>query len=386
LSAAVKLPRAIALATAVACGSLVACQLILGVSDESGAPREAGAEGDADADAGPLRCDDSKQPPPPPSDLPDATDGVAFVVAFREFQINPPNTVLGYDLDGRCTTKDSDAPDLPCTNEAGVVADDPGGVDNAFVREVLSRFIGAKDGEAPDPAARLLNMPLADGRRTILVGVTDYNGQANDAHVRIGFVSSERLERGGPCGAGPLPPVEAGAFDDAGDPQIPQWNGCDDWTYTPGTLVVNGTPSAPYDGYVRDHVLVMTAPSLTLSHYSMVLPFSEALMTATIVADPATASYSLRNGVITGRIRAEPLFTAAGALAHLACNDVKVGLVRSVICAARDIPDRKATEGTGSACNALSFALGFSAEPARLGHEGPGTPALACDASPAPCE
>jgi hypothetical protein len=367
--------------------SLVACQLVLGVSDESGAPREAGVDGETrDAEAGPPLCDGSKLPPGPPlpSDLPDATDGVAFVVAFREFKINPPNTVLGYNLDDRCTTNDSDAADLACLNEAGVVADDPGGVDNAFVREVLARFIGAKDGEAPDPAAYLLNQPLADGRRTILVGVTDYNGEANDAHVKVGFASSERLERPGECTA--LPPLDAGAFDDAGDPPIPQWNGCDHWTYTPGTLVVNGTPTAAYDGYVRDHVLVMRAPSLTLSHYSMVLPFSEALMTATIVADPATDSYFLRDGVITGRIRTEPLFTAAGALVHLACNDGKGALLRSVICAARDIPERKATDGTGSTCNALSFALGFSAEPARLGHEGPGAPSLVCDASPAPCE
>jgi hypothetical protein len=391
LSAAVKLPRtrAVALAAAaaaLACGSLVACQLVLGVRDEDGAPREAGAEGGASAEGGPPTCGKQPPPPPQPSELPDATDGVAFIVAFREFKINPPNTALGYDLDGRCTTKDSDASDLPCTNEAGLVVDDPGGIDNAFVREVISTFIAAKDGEAPDPAANTLNVPLAEGRRTILVSVVGYNGEANDAHVKVGVASSERFERGGECAPGLLPPIEAGAFDDAGDPPLPRWDGCDAWTYTPGTLVVNGTPSATYDGYVHDHVLVVTAPTLTLSYYSMVLPFSEALMTATIVADPATASYFLRDGVITGRIRTEPLFTAAGALAHLACNDGKRALLRSVVCAARDIPERKAADGTRAACDAISFALGFSAEPARLGHEGPAAPALLCDASPTPCE
>jgi len=390
-----RLRRAAIVAVGLSCASLFACQLLVGVKDEDGVPRpvtsDAAATEDADAGSSADPCM-KRHPPPRPSaaDLLDATTpGQGFVFAVKEFQINPPGTVLGYDLDERCTgDPNSSTSEAPCTSRAGAdTTDKPNGVDNEFQRSVVPSFLAQKDGGPADPAAQTLNSDIAEGRRTVFIGVTDYNGLENDDEVKVGFAASERMAQAG-CGNCLLVEAGPGAFDDAGDPPRPQWDGLDAWYYTPSSVVVQGLPAAPLRGYVSKGVLVVIADRISLSILGADLDFRDAVLTATIAKGSGNVPFILQNGLVAGRIPAAEVVVSASTLKNTQsdCKNVALAFLKEEVCHDRDLPSRKADDGKGSTCESLSIAIGFNAYPVRLGYPGPAAPPLPCDASSFACE
>ncbi len=354
--------------------TLVACQLLVGINDEGVArPDAALASPDAGLD---VAFDDpckKLHPPPRPNDseLPTQPDRPRLAFGIRTVRLRPNGMVIGYDLDDRCTgDTTSTTSGAPCRSLKlpGGPADDPFGVDNAFAKEVVANIF-FKEG-VDDPLAVRLTSQISDGQRTVLVVLSDYNGEKNDGEVHLGLVPSEGLQSVG-CDGGV--PADAGA--DAGA-LVPKWDGCDQWSYVPGTVVGGVAPSQVSAGYVKDNVLVIDwrALDLDLAFGEVHFPLHEALLTATIASERTAngITFALQEGIVTGRVGSADLINAAGRFYRsVVCGQPGIAVLLSqYACNARDLPLLRSDDGRDTTCNAVSFSLGFEASPARLGTEG----------------
>jgi hypothetical protein len=355
--------------------AVAGCALLVGIHDETGVVRK------------PDPC--VKHVPPGPSDA--SSDGpgpldpsAELVFAMRTVIGAPPDGgTFGYDLDGRCTGNPSSTTNTaPCALAGQApVQDGDGGIDNEF-GALLPAII--PQGIFGDYFGPTVTRQIAEGAFTVLVYLKDYDGNANDPSVRAAVVLSDWLGANDCDASAPAPPDPT-----ADHVYTPNWDGCDVWLYAKDSKNVSSTGggddgkplifsvatttnTSEFDrAYVTDHVLVVMLTSLVIPIAAgTVATLNDAIVTARI--ESVDGGLALRGGVITGRAPDTNMLTAVANVkieGQPICDiDGAVDVLKAQGCPRRDLPASKALDGTDASCTALSFAFGFEAFPAVLGH------------------
>jgi hypothetical protein len=338
-----------------------ACNILFGI-DEPILAQPKVDSGVLESDTG---CVPAKWPSAPTTE--DGTGDRTFVVALRKIDVDvdPPAPLTGWDLDGVCTCPGPPAcvrryQASPEMGDAGEHCDDPGGRDVTLNREVLKVIT-----QSPSFSTARLNETLETGRYGIIAEIRGYNGGQNDKSVQVALMMS------------------AGTPGDAG----PSWDGGSDrWDLDPASLKSgDASPFVPAyidnTAYVTDGVLVASKLagvkiSLGVGSESIDLDLGQAVFTAKLV--PVGSSYALHDGTIAGRWTAANILRAIAPLnapfipgnPPLCSPGAKLAYdyAKKTICAAADLsqnPERD--KDRGADCDALSFGMRFTSEPAKIG-------------------
>lgn len=337
----------------------VACNTLLGIEEpELAPPADTGAASDSASEGGEGGCVPEHWPVAPTMDDPSDAGDVTFLAAVKSIglSLDPPAPKTGYDLDGVCSCPGPES----CVRPAGAPqhCDDDNGRDVSLNREVAS-FLLKTPGFSPED----LNKGLERGAYGLLIEVSGYNGTANDKQVAVSmFLSS-------------------GTAGDAG----PGWDGGDKWDLEPNGLaggLDGGTPVSQFvdtTAYVRDGVLVasrLNGVKITLGAppAAVTLEATQGAMTAKVVKRDGT--WTLEGGTLAGRwpttamLKAVAPLPAPGSTAPLCnpSNSIFYGIVKGAVCRAADLSSNPSRDvDRGAACDALSFAVRFDAEPAQFG-------------------
>ncbi len=360
--------------------ALVACQLLVGASDEEGSPPPALQGSASPSDAGDAAGADLCQHelPPPASPAPDGPDlpPIWFAVSSLDGLPRVDARPFGLDQDGLCTgflgATDQDGA-APC---ARAVVDERGGIDNAASR----MFIALPDGVGTQ-LFRGFARAARQGDRTLLIGLSRYNGGANDPAVEVRFATSGALES----------ILCDGGVDADGGPRA---EGCDTWSRTRaagGGDPDGGGPETLLEGYVVGGRLVAgTRRPTTLPLEGLDVPLS--VRHARVVATLAEKTASGRRvrtleGVVAGRLSPSALLEELGRDPTL-CTAATMRSLRAAVCDYRDIPAAPEDDrAPGKACASVSVGLQLAATEARLGAEvAPRPPRPACDAGETACD
>lgn len=360
--------------------TLVACQLLVGAGDEEGSPPPAlqvspSPDGGADAAAADL-C--QHEVPPPASLAPDGPDlaPIWFAVSSLEGLPRVDARPFGLDQDGLCTgffgATDQDGA-APCQR---AVVDDRGGIDNAASRMFMA---------LPDAAGTQLFRGFArsarQGDRTVLIGLSRYNGAADDPAVEVRFATSGALES----------TLCDGGVDADGGPRA---EGCDTWSRAraaDGGDPDGGGPETLLEGYVVGRRLVAgTRRPTTLPLEALDVPLSvrHARVVATL-AEKTAGGRRVRtlDGVVAGRLSPSALLEELGRDPAL-CTAGAMRSLRAAVCDYRDIPAAPEDDRAPSkACASVSIGLQLAAVEALLGAEvAPKPPRPGCDAGETTCD
>jgi hypothetical protein len=351
----------------------VGCALLLGIEDK---PVLSAADA---GDSGPVDPCVHVVPPPPPDTDEEPDTLREFLIATRRLSVNGVDAgVVGLDLDDTCTcaggpgARHDAAPS--CTSVAEQ-CDGDGGIDNAFG---TIAFVDALRGNEFE------NDEVECGRRTMLLVLRNYNGLANDSSVTIAPVVSPGLDTPHDAGevasqcndSGPLPLVYS-----------PHWDGTDNWSSDDSFVQFKSRD--PYQflkGYVRDWKLVARAArtqSVPFPVGPVVMETAQAVFVAEI--DPlddtlkplerapgTRASFVNLRGQITARIPVSSVFRAVHNLetrqfrGFLCPDNVVYPAFKSSICGALDLVAAADNDFKGAACDALSLAVAFAGEPAKM--------------------
>ena len=324
---------------------------LLLTSSDGGAPTDALA-----VDAAPDSGDPCAHALPPRRPLADSPGGVDqdFVVALVPIDFGTSSSpAASFDLDDRCTCPGPES----CRPAPGAPehCDDPEGRDNSG-GALVAKFAKLTDTFS---TTKLITA-LERGSSGMLVRVRRYNGGADDTNVEVSVFTSN--------GTVPL---------DGGASPVPKHDGLDAWSSSPTSLIGGqGPPFIPQyvdlAAYVRSGVLVARF-DFPVRLFSNARPFTlrGSVLSGTLV--PAPGGYALQDGRFAGRWSARELLTSLQAVADpfapgmfLCGTSVTYQNVKSQICAAADLSNNLGIDPSAP-CDALSIALGFSAEPATLG-------------------
>ncbi|MBM4373714.1 MAG: hypothetical protein FJ095_01425 [Deltaproteobacteria bacterium] len=350
-----------------------------GVGGTGGAGGAGGVGGQGGTGGG--SCVSARWPGAPAADDPSIGSDLDLVFAVRTIDIGESQTDLnsvgpkvGYDLDGVCTgLGDPSSCLVPSGADPGDYKDGPGGIDNRTAK----LFASAKTFNASF-SSQNFSEGANDGSWSLLVRVSKYNGTKNDGKVTVALYPSPGIGD------------EACAPDDT----KPLWNGSDAWPVDanalgksnsgPGSdggmgVCSKGVPGYSYDApkyvdtnaYVADGIFVANLPgaALTVSNFKAgtLVKLTAGFITGTIVVGPN--GYRISEGVFTGRWTATDMFLAfSTGLSEgqaLCTTNPVYQLIRTAVCSARDIAG--SLGGPTTPCDAVSFALRFEAEPAKLG-------------------
>ena len=333
----------------------------------SGATSSSGIGGSTSSVGG-GSCVSDRWPDPPA--MPGSDTSVSeIVVAVRSVDFGEEDLsngpTVGYDLDQRCTCAgDGDS----CQEPAFATADHcdgPGGVDNAVAQLFAAASIFNSDLTSANQSAR-----AESGAWTLLIRVRGYNGEANDDRVDVTLLPSPGLDAHG-CAPG-----------------VAAWDGND--AYPVDSTALIGTPTTGPDtcnevtgltfeearyrdsqAYVTEGRLVASLPDASLVLSGSNSQTSLKLVGGFISGDLSQqgTSWHINNGVLAGRWRLEDFFVTLSTLTSSddpICTDHPLySALKNAICS---YPDIGSTLGGPSApCDALSFGMGFEAEPAQLG-------------------
>jgi hypothetical protein len=361
-------------------GALAACSSIWGFDSLSPLPADASTDGRvdaqgadvldaraADADASPEsdakpRTDASDAscipalPPAKATSDDDSSADMKLIFALHTLDLGlDGGDLVGFDLDTVCTCPGPSSCNLPASAVDGQACDRPGGRDIASAR--LFGELGVFDSNLGQPK---LNQDLADGTFTFLVRLGNYNGAANDSSVTLEF------------------------FNSSGSENPPAWDGSDSW-FIYNDNVASGTDESTYvatfidfDAYVSDYTLVGHFPSSLTIRLSpdtgendnyLELPLSGSVMTAAL--DPTNPASPISSGSFSARMSSHELLSSFQVLENggsFLCGDSGLyGLLASEVCPAQDIMNSPGADNTDASCNAVSFAIGFTAVSAHLG-------------------
>lgn len=386
-------------------GGTFACNLILGIGEDR-FRFEPGAEGGV-----PKNCPEGVVPPPKPTSE-DTGGSLRFVFAMSRIDLSGKDRSgrsVGFDLDGTCTCSPTDKsehrgepsclpPDDASASTAG--CDEDGGIDNGFVSSQLASIASSLGVSLDQPTQH-----AACGRKTVLVLLDRYNGEANDPEVSVSLIVSfgikdkpaiERADAGAcyPGSSGPPWP---------GPPHPAKMDGTDQWTYR--SVDYNGkVPTKQISGWVSGYRLVFdrrassdeVTDSLQFLVSDRILSIGSPVLSAALVpldaagrelridgdrivgADGAPVvptTFALRDGTVSGRVRAADLLATlgsfdiggGGAVKSFLCNDpVLFAGATAAVCGATEtmaVPD---FDFKGQRCNAMSIAVAFDAVPAVL--------------------
>jgi hypothetical protein len=302
-------------------------------------------------------CDHAEPPARPTKDDPGDGGAADFIVAVRtiDFSISNDAGAYGYDLDHTCTCP---APEscVPAKNTLQH-CDDSQGRDNAggALIQQFSQLTTALN-------TAKINDNLGKGSNTVMFHVSNWNGAPNDTSVSLSvFVSN---------GTVPL--------DDAGANPIPLHDGNDQWGIDPSSLVGAPPPYVPVNvddsAYVTGNVLVahVSFPfGLGPQFGATFLRLDGAFLVAPLVSTTTGWTFA---GVVTGRWDTRNILTGMQGLhdpfnsgQFLCGSDPTYQAFKSAICQASDISNIAGNDNTNAPCNALSLAVGFTTEPAKLG-------------------
>jgi hypothetical protein len=266
---------------------------------------------------------------------------------------------LGYDLDKVWTGCSGGGPDGsvgPESCKAAVIGathpDDNQGRDDYSVKLLLA--LAAFDSAQFN--ATTVSQRLQNGTYSVLLQILHYNGTPNDTSVSVGLYASNGVEG------------DAGA----------KWNGQDTWTIDDVFVVSDAGPILPnhFDAfaYVSGGTLVMKVNfPLSLgasSAGSFTISLADGHITGQVV--PAgNGTYALANGQITGRWNISDLLSAVQEVtvssATLCPGSNYYNLLKGEACQYADIMTDPTQDLTGMKCDALSFGMGYTADPALMG-------------------
>jgi hypothetical protein len=311
------------------------------------------------------------QVPAPPASSDQGSD-MELLVAMRELDLGESRLsdgpLVGFDLDALCTCAGEGAScNRPSWADA-VVCDGPEGRDNA-----AAQLFQAASVFAPQLASSSFTAQIGSGRFSLLFRVRNYNGQPNDEQVTVAFFASPGRDKN-TC----MPQGQ------------PNWDGSDSWPIASTSLepptgqggAGGGGCGAPgYDfetprfvdaeAYVSDGVLV-AAPDELLFYFTTGNSIAEVHLTAPQLSARIAqggSGFTLEEGVIAGRWPVEELRLSFVALANggqrLCTDDAFYGNIRTAVCDHADIASE--LSGPTTPCDAVSFGIGFRAEPALLG-------------------
>lgn len=328
-----------------------------------------------------------KKWPDPPVDAPGG-GSEEIVVALRTIDVGEDfgdaGPTVGYDLDDACTTTAEETTCVlpPSVDKPDEVLDGPGGIDNngAKIFAIASAvFPGVVSSEA-------FTTGLDTGDWNILIRVRGYNGEANDDQVELALFPSPGF-RFDPCND----PAAGGS-----SAESPTWQGDDQWpvhgfavqggSATGGSgagggmeVCVDGPDPALEDpayvdanAYVTDHVVVASLPKTELALSGGSTPARVNILGGYVTA--RIVDHGNGRALVEGRLGGT--WPASDILADMASFFVFDGMtmctnhdfyeaVRAAACGRLDI--ESTVGGPTSPCDAVSFAVEFEAEPARLG-------------------
>lgn len=351
--------------------AIAACQVVAGIDRvEKSSLR---------ADAGPGEippgdpCTHAIPPSPPDEDDDRDLKVPSFYLAVRDLKLTKKSVdelVPGADLDGVCTCEER-----PGTARAGASSctprqkdcDTDGGVDNAG--EVLFREFEGVGSTSIDEGAVV---DIQEGKRGLLMFVSDWNGLPNDREVSVSALISEGITD--PSGCGETTSSEAGKYH-------PGWCGADKWTYPPGLVVETDgqrVPIAQSAAYVSNGTLVLKTDSpINIFFTRTTLEFRSPVVMGQLVSEDG--KWKIKNGLLAGRIPVEQLLVGVGqfSVGNPDGGPGRVGLcetdffqpISQRICDAVDISRTSAFDFKSGACDAVSSAISFEAEQATVGTE-----------------
>lgn len=334
------------------------CQAVAGLTADFRAAPDAGP-GDAGPDTGPAGCQSATYPDPPGGT--DGTSLPSIVVAVHTVNLGDMGTIPGYDLDNVCTCTDDAGPTcVGRTTQPGLYCDAPDGVHNQFAKIV--QLIEIPLGEANFSSTAFSNNANA-GDWTMLIEVDDYNGLKDDPAVTVSLY---------PC---------------PGLGVTPKWDGTDSWAVLDTDVTSLGMPAYVSDGaYVSNQTLVATVPSVPITlagdKQTISLTLSGAVLTGQLAE--TNGQWRLIQGTLAARIGLQGFFQSLSAyrdnMGNPLCTDsgFLYSTAKTSVCNDADIP-LSATEPSSATCDALSFGMGFTADPALRGPAVPApTPTPGC--------
>lgn len=288
-------------------------------------------------------------------DTGDATDLVFAVRSIRVLTDADAGEVpIGLDLDNTCTCQGQESSCVPPTQAEP--CDEAEGRDNALpaLFAVLGTALGGVDVDD------YYTSGAERGSWSLLLRLSGYSGEADDGRVMLAWFVTDGFEG------------------DAG----PAWDGQDVWPITADSCPVgaDGGPDlnlARYrdeGAYVTDHSVVAGMSSdwefvLAGTTSSFRMRLSGGGFTGRLEQDD-DGIWHLRDGLITGVLRAPDLFSAISTFqigdgGALCTDNIFYDLAKKTLCEARDIlggfPDPSAP------CDALSIGIGFEAMQAHVG-------------------
>ena len=271
-----------------------------------------------------------------------------MTVTLHSIDLGDMGDIPGYDLDHTCTCTGDAGPTCAGRGTAsGLYCDAPGGVDNQFAKIV--QLIQIPLGSSISSTA--FSDKAAAGYWTLMIQVKGYNGEVDDPSVQVALY---------PC---------------AGLGTTPKWDGTDSWPVLDVAEDSMGNPIYAADGaYVANHTLVATVPKVPITFAGMkqtiTLTLSGAVLTGKLVESNST--WRLLQGVLAARLGLSDFF---GSLSSYRDNNgmplcTDSGFIYSTaktsVCNDADILIDP-TQPKSATCDALSFAMGFTADPAILG-------------------
>jgi hypothetical protein len=315
-----------------------------GVMDTAGAGNMAGEAG---AGGQPFVCDHARWPTrPAPGDGSTLGD---IVLAAHSLILNQTE-VVGRDIDNSCTCPEAStctppgSPDLVCDGSNGR---------DANVNKVMATLVQLNSAFSESA----LSDELAKGRAGLVVRIRGYNGTANDDAVSV-----ELFGRSWTNGV------------------LPQHNGNDTWLPYEDSLAFDLSVEWDQNAFVRDSMLVAKFPIFTLAFRPnvgqndnpFIVKLEEAVLSGTL--EQGSSGFTLKNGNMAARWPTASFLDAFSVIQYpfslWMCGDNPAyTMVKGNICKYADVMSSAASDNTNAACDALSWAAGFDAEPAKLGAE-----------------
>ena len=330
----------------------------------SGGAGAAGVPADAGAGGQPELCPLAHWPSRPPVGD-DTSLPQPLVLATSDLNYSQ-TSVVGRDLDNSCTCpgaptcSSSRAPDLLC--------DAPGGRD-ASANKVLATITQNGISNFSEAA---LKQDIRVGRTGILLRISAYNGTPNDDRVSVELFGKAWVHPGYQL----------------------RHDGTDAWLTYAGSLNTINARSFDWDmdGYVRDGVLVAHFQTLTIAlrpyvgdvDNPMEIIMDEAVISGNL--SQGAYGFELKNGSLAGRWRNDRMLSAFKVFKYTGtfmCTSKNLAfpVFKDAACKYIDIMRTSSLDSQGQACDAISWGIGFTAEPARLGaEESPPITPPECDA------
>jgi hypothetical protein len=288
-----------------------------------------------------------------PEPVPGARNGTGGVrigtMSELRFLGRKDGGALGFDLDKRCTCP---AP-RGCSNTVGAGTCDPEGIDNA-----ANKILGGLYPPEADKAGPLQDS-IRYGKNGMLVQVKGWDGKNDDADVQVSVYNVAGLKNA----------ADGGARFDGQDEILVDFNSL----LVPAELgsnyrslsafVANGVLVASFSEFpLRLEVPNQVNPSAAPSAAAISLQAAYLIGKIT----PAEADgLRMPDAQLVGRIARDKIFEQISKIGRCR-NDIAFPNIKQETCKALDVPLRPSQDRRDVPCDALSFAIGLTIEPAKL--------------------